>query len=73
MEPITNFLNDKTNRALYNELKMQHRPPTSVVPTSRFGTGTFVRGSDLLTSKSQPKIIFEEQGGGGAKQPKQTK
>jgi hypothetical protein len=56
MEPITNFLNDKKNRALYNELKMQHRPPTSVVPTSRFGKGTLVRGSDII----------QQQGGGGA-------
>ena len=74
MEPITNFLNDKKNRALYNELKMQHRPPTSVVPTSRFGTGTLVRGAELLSNTSQPKkIIIEEQGGGGAKQSRERK
>lgn len=68
---VKQFLEE--NRKLYNDIKMQHQPPISVVPTSRFGTGTLVHGSDLLTSKSQPKIIFEEQGGGGAKEPKQKK
>ena len=61
------------NRKLYNDIKMKHQPPTSTVPSTRFGKGTIVQGAELLTSKSQPKIIFEEQGGGGAKQPKQKK
>jgi hypothetical protein len=64
---VQTFLND--NRNTYKEIKKTHKPTTSIVPTARFGKGTIVKGSDLLTSHSEPKILppIEIKGGGGAK------
>ena len=62
------------NRKLYNDIKMKHQPPTSTVPSTRFGKGTIVQGAELLSNRSQPKkIIIEEEGGGGAKQSKKER
>jgi hypothetical protein len=67
MAPIIKFLND--HRDTYTEVKKKHQPPTSVVPSTKFGKGTIVKGSDLLTSRSESSFlppIEEERGGGGA-------
>jgi hypothetical protein len=65
MDPIIAFLDE--NRETYNELKRKHKPTTSIEPTTRFGKGTIVKGSDLLTSKSEIlPPIEEKRGGGGA-------
>jgi hypothetical protein len=68
---VKQFLEE--NRKLYNDIKMTHQPPTSTVPSTRFGRGTIVQGAELLSTTSQPKIILEEQGGGGAKQSRLKK
>jgi hypothetical protein len=67
MDPIISFLNK--NRGIYTEVKKRHQPPTSVVPSTKFGKGPIVNAATLLKSNSEPNLLppIIEKGGGGAK------
>ena len=67
MDPIIKFLQE--NNESYTILKRKHKPTTSIVPATRFGKGTIVKGSELLTSKATelPPIVGGGVGGGAVK------